>query len=100
MGYVTAALDCDGGESLQITSRQGFLFWQSGMASGYEPLHIKEYERPKAMGSWLVLFFTVGPSKVIELALFGLIDNTIILAIAAIITGLRTKRHFWESPNV
>ncbi len=92
-------IECESDENVAAREEDRFLFWQTGMAAGFEPVHIRDYKKPDALGAWVVLFFTTGPLVALEYAIFGIINNTIFIAIAAILIKLKTKRHFWENDS-
>lgn len=92
-------IDCESDQNVAAREEDRFLFWQTGMAAGFEPAHIRDYKKPDALGAWVVLFFTTGPLVALEYAIFGIINNTIFIAVAAILIKLKTRRHFWENDS-
>jgi hypothetical protein len=75
-------------------STKGFLFWQTGLAYGFVPIGIDEYEGRRGIVNKLRLFFTIGPTVIIEALIIGLIKYFFILMIGQFIWFLVRKRHF------
>jgi len=59
-------------EGQEYTGGRGFLFWQTGLADGYDPSLLEGYNGGKGFLSRVELFFTVGPLVIVEATLTGL----------------------------
>lgn len=70
----------------EYTGGRGFLFWQTGLADGYDPSLLEGYNGGKGFLSRVELFFTVGPLMIVEATLTGLTRHFPILML--IVGGL------------
>ena len=76
-------------------SAKGFLFWQTGLALGFNPIGIDKYNGGYGFLNRVELFFTVGPMVIVESFIVGLVTNFVILMLAQIILFLIRKKQVW-----
>jgi len=74
---------------------KGFLFWQTGLAYGFNPIRIGGYNGGHGFFNRIELFFTVGPMVIVESFIKGFASNFIILLIGQIIWLLIRKEQIW-----
>jgi hypothetical protein len=74
---------------------KAFLFWQTGLAYGFDPFHIPAYDSAGKFLYRIELFFTVGPLVIVESFIKGLISIFPILMIAQLIRFIIRKEHIW-----
>lgn len=54
---------------------QGFLFWQTGLATGFDPRRLPEYCGKKGILGRTELILTVGPMVIVEATIWGLLQH-------------------------
>ena len=74
---------------------RGFLFWQTGLAYGFNPICIDGYNGGHGFLNRIELFFTAGPMVIVESSIKGLNTNFIILMLAQIVWFLIRKEQVW-----
>lgn len=74
---------------------KGFLFWQTGLAYGFNPIGIDEYNGGHGFLNRIELFFTVGPMVILESFIRGLATNFLLLMLAQIFWFLIRKEQVW-----
>ena len=79
----------------EYVGTKGFLFWQTGLAYGFNPSGIDGYNGSNGFLNRIELFFTVGPMVVAESFIKGMATNFIILMLAQIIWFLIRKEQVW-----
>lgn len=82
----------------------GFLFWQAGLAAGYDPSELEEYSRfleppPGKKGELLLsrveLFFTVGPLVLAESTITAIFTDFPVFVIVICSYYIIKRRHIW-----
>ena len=79
----------------EYVDKQGFLFWQTGLAYGFDPIGIDGYNGGAGFLNRVELFFTVGPMTIVESFITGLVTSFPILMLAQTIWLLIRKEQFW-----
>ncbi len=79
----------------ESVSFRGFIFWQSGMANGFDPIFIKEYNVGNTLLDKIELYFTIGPISLLECILQGSMNYFPFFFAVTVIWYLFTKRHIW-----
>ena len=82
-------------EYCEYKGRRGFLFWQTGLADGYDPSLLDGYNGGKGFLSRVELFFTVGPLLIVEASLEGLTRLFPILMLIVGVWYLAKKENIW-----
>lgn len=77
----------------EYVDTEGFLFWQTGLASGYYPYNIPEYNGANTLFDKIELIFTIGPVVLVECTIKGLLTNFPILIIVQVLIILIKKKH-------
>jgi len=78
------------------TNTEKFIFWQTALASGYNPKYIPNYNCCKLSSDKLELYFTVGPLVMIE-SLMDAFKDALLILIFCIIARIRNKPMFIEN---
>lgn len=73
-----------------------FMFWQTAFATGFEPKYISEFKGNDSFGKVLTLFFTVGPTFLLEKFIETIMYSWILFLIP--IVGLFFKKKIFEEP--
>jgi hypothetical protein len=75
---------------------ESFIFWQTGVAHGYNPIEIRSYNLPNGFFDYIELFFTIGPVVLVECLIRGVYYNLMIFLFFDLITFWRRGIHFFE----
>lgn len=78
------------------TSLKKFIFWQTALASGYNPKYIPNYNSCNLSSDKLELYFTVGPLVIIE-SLIEAIKDALLILIVFVIFRILKKPLFFEN---
>lgn len=78
------------------TSLEKFIFWQTALASGFNPKYIPNYNCCNLSSDKLELYFIVGPLVIIE-SFIEAIKDALLILILLIIYRLRNKPLFFEN---
>jgi hypothetical protein len=81
----------------EYVGTKGFLFWQTGVANGFIPYGIEEFNGNYTYQDQIELFFTVGPMVLVECFINGLYYNFLIFLLAQFVWYLIKKEHIWWS---
>jgi len=82
-------------EYYQVVNMMGFLFWQTGMAYGFDTAFLKEFRGFNGILRRLELSVTVGPVALIESFIYGTYRYFFILMMFQLIWVLLKKEHIW-----
>ncbi len=82
-------------ENNEYVGARGFLFWQTGLANGYDPLLLNDYNGGKRFLSRVELFFTVGPLVIVEATLTGLTRHFPIFMLVVALFYAKRKESLW-----
>jgi len=74
---------------------RGFLFWQTGLAYGFIPDLLGEYNGDDNILDHIELFFTVGPLVLVECFIDGVYTNFLILIITQFIWFVFKRDFIW-----
>ena len=75
---------------------RGFLLWQTGMAKGYDPTQLENYNGGDGILSRVELFFTVGPLTIVESVLWGLVRHLPAFMVYFIVLYAKDGIWAWE----
>lgn len=78
---------------------QSFLFWQSGLAAGYDPGVLRQYPNELTVSARLRLFATVGPAVLLEALVRALFVEAPIFVVASVLWYLVRKTHLMWPPE-
>lgn len=72
-----------------------FLFWQSGLACGFIPFGIREYNGGIGFYKRVELYFTIGPVVLLEILIKALYYNFMIVFLIQFLWFVSKKEHIW-----
>lgn len=81
----------------EYVATKGFLFWQTGLAYGFVPYRINEFNGGHTFLDHIELFFTVGPMVLVECLINSLYQYFFILLLIQVVWLLIKKEHIWWS---
>ena len=82
-------------DGYEYAGAKGFLFWQTGLAYGYDPSLLERYNGGRGFLSRVELFFTVGPLVLVEATLIGLTRHFPIFMLAIGLWYATKKENMW-----
>jgi hypothetical protein len=82
-------------ERYSSIEQRKFIFWQTGLATGFKPKGIVTYDEPKTFIQFIGLFFTVGPIVLVECILLGFYNHFFILVLIHLFWNLYRKENIW-----
>jgi len=80
-----------------LINTESFIFWQTGVAHGYNPMGLASYKAPRSFFDHIELFFTIGPVMLVECLMKGVYYNLIIFLLLDIIVFWKHGLHFFEN---
>jgi len=77
-------------------SFRDYIFWQSALADGFNPISINYYKGIRNLANRLEIYLTTGPLRILE-ALINAIEKAILFLVFPIITRLMRKHMFFSN---